>query len=126
MPSLKLIGMFGALFSFGLALMFAFNKGAGLEKARGEARYNALVAIHAQRVITAQDAARGEEREQAAQLRKQELEAARASEARIAARLATTNAQLRSLRDAANVDPDFARCLALPLPDGMRREPATP
>ena len=123
MPSFKLIGMFAAILALGLALLYAQRAGLAQGRAEGEANYNRLVAQHANTVAAAVASARAEEQAIARKFREQEQAIARADEARTAAALSTATRALRSLRDAAHADPDFARCLALPLPDGMRREP---
>jgi hypothetical protein len=128
--SWKLIGGLLAVLTLYLAVAAGISrvdsKGYERGKAEGDAKYNRLVAQHATTVAVAVEAARVEEQAIASKFREQEQAIARQVEARASARLAQTNAQLRSLRDAANADPDFARCLALPLPDGMRVEPNNP
>lgn len=126
MPSLKLIGMFAAIVALGLALLYAQRSGLAQGRAEGEARYNALIAQHAQSVADAVADARKQEQADTAQRAAAELELVRQVEVRQAARLNAMGAQLRALKDAAHADPELARCLALPLPDGLRREPATP
>lgn len=126
MPSFKLIGMFAAILAFGLALLYAQRAGLAQGRAEGEAAVNAIIASHAGLVTKAATEARAEERAQADRQRAAELELARKDEAKALTRAANLATQLRTLRDAADADPELARCLALPLPDGLRREPATP
>lgn len=124
MPSLKLIGGIVAIVAL-IALLAAVRaQGYAEAEAKGEARYNALVAQHAAAVVDAVAEARAEEQQQAEALRAREIEMARADEARVAAQLSKTTATLRALREAAHADTDFARCLPVALPDGLRVEPA--
>ena len=126
MPSLKLVGMFAAALTLGLALLYAQRAGLAQGRAEGRALYNALVAQHASAVETASAEARAEERAQWDALRASERASAERVEARRLAQLRSTTAQLTALQEAADADPALDACLRLPLPDGLRREPAPP
>jgi hypothetical protein len=126
MPSLKLIGMFAAIVLLGMALLYAQRSGLAQGRAEGEARYNALIAQHATTVADAVADARKQEQADTAKRAAAELALVRLAESRAIRRNAELGVQLRALKDAAHADPELARCLALPLPDGLRREPVTP
>ena len=123
LTSLKLLGGLVALVALFALLATVRAQGYSEAEAKGDARYKGLVAQHALEVVRAQDDARAEEQAIARKLREQEQVITRALEARYAARLATTNATLRALREASDADTDFARCQPVALPDGLRVEP---
>jgi hypothetical protein len=123
MPSFKLIGMFAAILLLGLSLLYAQRAGLAQGRAEGDAKYNRLVAQHANTVAAAVESARADERAQQARQRAKELELAKADEARTATALSTARNTIRALREASHATDDFAACYPVPLPDGMRREP---
>ena len=126
MPSFKLIGGFLAIVAFVALLAAVRAQGYSEAEAKGEARYNALIAQHAQSVADAVASARDEEQAAAKERAAVVMASVERVEARKAALLKTATAQLRSLQEAADADPAFDACLRLPLPDGLRVEPTPP
>lgn len=123
MPSVKLIAGFAAILAFALALLYAQRAGLAQGRAEGEARVNAIVAQHSLDTAKQVEDARTTERVATERRLAAETAVAGRVESRIAPRQAQVDSTVRAQREAERADQTFAACLALPLPDGLRREP---